>query len=81
MMRADEVRKNNGQLEFSPAALGTGGLQVKALAPVNKSAIPSNAVARQLNLSADRVLVGLAASIGFIGAFLWVLVRLWLFEP
>lgn len=81
MVRANEIRKNNGQLEFSLAVLGTGSLEAKAPGLMKRPGVASNAATRQLTLSAERVLVGLAVSLGFIGAFLWVLVRLWLFEP
>ena len=76
MIRADEVRKKQDQIEFALAALGAHSLQVKG-----QKAATSNSEARQLSLSADRVLVGLAAAMGFIGIFLWALIRLWLFEP
>ena len=77
MIRVDEVRKSKGQIQFALAALGANSLQVKA----QKAAMTSTGEARQLSLSADRVLLGLAAAVGFMGIFLWALIRLWLFEP
>jgi len=80
MIRADEVRKNGGQIQFSLAALGVTGLHTKARAPKMTPAATQQAGSYQLNLSADRVLAGFTAAVCLIGVFFWVFVRLWLFK-
>ena len=80
MIHADEIRKNSGQLQLALAALGNAHLQAKTITRERAAAV-ADARVYQLNLSAERVLVGFAAAGGFIGIFTWALVRLWLFEP
>jgi hypothetical protein len=81
MIHADEIRKDNNQMQFALAALGASNLQAKATIAKKTAVAAANASTYQLNLSAERVLVGFAAAGGFIGIFMWALVRLWLFEP
>jgi len=81
MIHAEEIRKNNGQLQFALAALGATNLQAKTTITKKRAAAVADASVYQLNLSAERVLVGFAAAGGFIGVFTWALIRLWLFEP
>ena len=81
MIHAEEIRKNNGQLQFALAALGTNNLQAKTTITKNRAAAVADAHTYQLNLSGERVLVGVATASGFIGVLLWALIRLWLFEP
>ena len=81
MIHADEIRKDNGQMRFALAALGATHLQGKATIAKKSALTAADASTYQLNLSAERVLVGFAAAGGFIGIFMWALIRLWLFEP
>jgi hypothetical protein len=81
MIRAEEIRTNGGQIQFSLAALGATGLQTKARSRQMATAVARDANRYELNLSAERVLIGFATAGGFIGVFLWALIRLWLFEP
>lgn len=81
MIHADEIRKDNGQMRFALAALGATHLQGKATIAKKSALTAADASTYQLNLSAERVLVGFAAAGGFIGVFMWALIRLWLFEP
>jgi hypothetical protein len=78
MIRAEEIRTNGGQIQFS---LGATGLQTKARSRQMATAVARDANRYELNLSAERVLIGFATAGGFIGVFLWALIRLWLFEP
>ena len=77
MIHAEPIKKNNGQLQFALAALGTP----KTTITKKRAAAVADAAAYQLTLSGERVLVGFAAAGGFIGVFAWALIRLWLFEP
>lgn len=81
MIHADEIRKDNGQMQFALAALGAAHLQPKMTISTKRAQAVADARTYQLNLSAERVLVGFAAAGGFIGVFMWALIRLWLFEP
>jgi len=81
MIHAEEIRKNNGQMQFALRALGASNLQAKARAAQMPIAVAQDASRYQLELSAERVLVGFAAAGGFLGVFIWALIRLWLFEP
>jgi len=81
MIHAAEIRKDNGQLQFSLAALGAANPQAKTTILKNRATAVADARTYQLNLSGERVLAGAAAAVGFIGVFMWALIRLWLFEP
>lgn len=79
MIRADEVRKGNGQTQFSLLVLESKRLRVK------KDAIADNAAAssrtKELSLSGFRVLVGCVLAVCLVGLLLWALLKLWLFQP
>jgi hypothetical protein len=84
MIHAAEIRKDNGQLQqlqFSLTALGATSLQAKTTISKKRMTAVAHAPTYQLNLSGERVLAGVAAAGGFIGIFMWALIRLWLFEP
>ena len=81
MIRAEEISTNDGQIQFSLAALGVNHLQPKTTISKKRAAAVADASVYQLKLSGERVLIGFAAAGGFIGVFMWALIRLWLFEP
>jgi hypothetical protein len=81
MIHAAEIRKDNGQLQFSLAGLGATSLQAKTTILKKRATAVADARTYQLYLSGDRVLAAVAAAGAFIGVFMWALIRLWLFEP
>jgi hypothetical protein len=81
MTHTAEIRKDNGQLQFSLAVLGATNLQAKTNISKKRATAVADARTYQLNLSGDRVLAAVAAAGGFIGVFIWAVIRLWLFEP
>jgi hypothetical protein len=78
MVRAGEIRKGNGQIQFSLSVLEATQLRPKLkLGVVN----PSASFARNgINLSGSQVLVGCVSALCGVGLLLWVIVQLWLFE-
>jgi len=81
MIHAEEIRENDAQMQFALAALGAAHLQPRTAISKKWAQAVADARTYELNLSAERVLVGFAAAGGFIGIFMWALIRLWLFEP
>jgi len=78
MIRADEIRKGNGQIQFSLTVLGTTQLRPR-LSMGNAKASPS--FARDgINLSGSQVLVGWLSALCTVGVLLWAIIKLWLFE-
>jgi hypothetical protein len=83
MIRADEIRKGNGQIDFALTVLGTP--EYRPRLRVSNSGMSRAAVATALprgglNLSGSQVFVGLASALCMIGVMLWVVIQLWLFE-
>ena len=77
MIRADEIRKGNGQIQFCLSVLETQ-LQTK-LTLRSSNAAPSF-TRNEINLSGSRVLVGSLSALGTVGLLLWAIIKLWLFE-
>ena len=78
MIRADEIRKGNGQIQFSLTVLDTTQLRPR-LSMGN--AKPSPSFARNgINLSGSQVFVGWLSAFCMIGLLLWAMIKLWLFE-
>jgi hypothetical protein len=78
MIRADEIRKGNGQIEFSLTVLDATQLRPR-LSMGN--AKPSASFARNgINLSGSQVLVGWLSALCTVGLLLWAIIQLWLFE-
>jgi hypothetical protein len=78
MIRAGEIRKGNGQIQFSLTVLDTTrfrpGLKVA-------NAKPAPSFTREgVNLSGSQVLVGFLSALLSGGLLLWAFLRLWLFE-
>jgi hypothetical protein len=77
MIRADEIRKGNGQIDFALEVLGTPEYRPRLRAAnAIATALPSSGV----NLSGSQIFVGLASALGMIGVMVWVVIQLWLFE-
>jgi hypothetical protein len=78
MIRADEIRKGNGQIQFSLAVLEATQLQPRVK---RSNANPSAWFTRNgINLSGSQVLVGWLSALCAVGLLLWAIIQLWLFE-
>ena len=74
MIRAGEIRKGNGQIQFSLAVLKATQLQPRVK-------LPSPSFTRnEINLSGSQVLVGWLSALCTVGLLLWAFIKLWLFE-
>jgi|HubBroStandDraft_6_1064221.scaffolds.fasta_scaffold2066871_1 hypothetical protein len=78
MIRAGEIRKGNGQIQFSLAVLEATQLQPSVkLSNVN----PSPSFTRnEFNLSGSQVFVGSLSALCTVGLLLWAIIKLWLIE-
>ena len=78
MIRADEVRKGNGQIEFALTVLGTPQLQPKLNL---RNANPAPSFARnEINLSGSQLVAGWLSALCAVGLLLSAIIKLWLFE-
>jgi hypothetical protein len=78
MIRAGEIRKGNGQIQFSLAVLGAPQLQPKVKL---SNANPAPSFTRnESNLSDSRVLVEWLSTLCTLGLLLWAIIQLWLVE-
>jgi hypothetical protein len=78
MIRADEIRKGNGQIQFALTVLETTQLRPK-LKPGNAN--PSRSFGSNvINLSGAQVVAGSLSALCTVGLLLWAIIRLWLFE-
>jgi hypothetical protein len=78
MIRADEIRKGNGQIQFCLTVLATQ-LQPKLTLRNSNPAAPSFA-RNEINFSGFQVLAGSLSALGTVGLLLWAIIKLWLFE-
>jgi hypothetical protein len=78
MIRADEIRKGNGQIQFCLTVLETQ-LQPKLTLRSSNPAAPSFA-RNEINLSGSQVLVGSLSALGTVGLLLGAIIKLWLLE-
>ncbi len=78
MIRAGEIRKGNGQIQFSLSVLETTQLRPKLKVGIANStpSLPRNAI----NLSGSQVLAGWLSALCTVGLVLWAIIQLWLFE-
>jgi hypothetical protein len=78
VIRADEIRKGDGQIQFSLAILDTTQLRPKTKIDASNAARPRPSTGEAISLSGSQVLVGSA----LFGASLlfWAFLKLWLFE-
>jgi hypothetical protein len=78
MIRAGEIRKGNGQIQFSLAVLEITQLRPK-LKLINAN--PASSFTRnETNLAGSQVLVGSLSALCVVGLLLWAIIKLWLFE-
>jgi hypothetical protein len=78
MIRAGEIRKGSGQIQFSLAVLETTQLRPK-LKLSNANPAPWF-TPNEINLSGSQVLVGSLSALSTVGLLLWAIIKLWLFE-
>jgi hypothetical protein len=78
MIRTGEIRKGNGQIQFSLTVLDTAQLRPRLRVGDAKPA-PSF-TRNEINLSGSQVLAGSLSALCTVGLLLWVIIRLWLFE-
>jgi hypothetical protein len=78
MIRAGEMRKGNGQIQFSLKVLDAPQLRPR-LSVVNAEPAPSFA-RNGINLSGSQVLVGWLSALCAVGLLSWAIIQLWLFE-
>jgi hypothetical protein len=78
MIRADEIRKGNGQIQFSLRVLESTQLQPK-LKLGNANPVPSF-TRNGIDLSGFQVLVGFVSALGAVALALWAIIQLWLFK-
>ena len=80
MIRADEIRKGNGQIQFSLKVLETTQLQPKLKLKLS-NANPTPSLTRNgIDLFGFQVLVGLASALCTVGLALWAIIQPWLFK-
>jgi hypothetical protein len=78
MIRAGEIRKGSGQIQFSLSVLETTQLRPKLKVGI---ANPAASLTRNaINLSGSQVLVGWLSALCTVGLALWAIIQLWLFE-
>ena len=78
MIRAGEIRKGNGQIQFSLSVLETTQLRPKLKVGI---ADPAPSLIRDgINLSGSQVLAGWLSALCTVGLLLWAIIKLWLFE-
>jgi hypothetical protein len=77
MIRTNEFRSGQGQLEFSVSTL-----EGKLLVPVAQSRVPRAVAAErpllpfELNISGTQLLVGLTLGFGGVALFVWAVLKL-----
>ena len=77
MIRADEIRRGKGQIQFSLTVLESRPLRLGNDAAAGSA--PSGA-APGLSLSGSQVLIGWVSALSAVGLLLWAFLKLWLFE-
>ena len=78
MNRADEIRKGNGQIQFSLAVLTATRLQPGV--KLSNTSLSASITRNEINLSGSQVLVGWLSALSTVGLLLWAIIKLWLFE-
>jgi hypothetical protein len=78
MIRTGEIRKGNGQIQFSLAVLETTKLRPKL--KVDNADLALSFSWNGINLSGSQVLFASLSVLSTIGLLLWVIIQLWLFE-
>jgi hypothetical protein len=78
MIRTGEIRKGNGQIQFSLAVLETTQLRPRQKVDNDDPALSFSR--NGINLSGSQVLITSLSALCTIGLLLWAIFRLWLFE-
>jgi hypothetical protein len=78
MIRAGEIRKGGGQIEFSLAALNTTPLRTRSKIGANSS--PLHSGGSGINLSVSQSFVGSVFALSAVTLLFWAVLKLWLFE-
>jgi hypothetical protein len=78
MIRAGEIRKGVGQIQFSLEVLEAAQLQpkLKLVSASSGVAFTSGGI----NLSGSQLLVACASALGSVSVLLWAFLHLWSFE-
>jgi hypothetical protein len=77
VIRTGEIRKGNGQIQFSLAVLHSTQLRQLKVGDANPA--PSF-TGNEINLFGSQVLIGSLSALCTIGLLLWAIIQLWLFE-
>jgi hypothetical protein len=80
VIRADEIRKGDGQIQFSLAILDSTQLRPKTKIDASNSARPRPSTGEAINLSGSQVLVGSVSAACGATLLFWAFLKLWLFE-
>ena len=80
VIRADEIRKGDGQIQFSLAILASTQLRPKTKIDASNSARPRLSSGEAINLSGSQVLVGSVSALCGASLLFWVFLKLWLSE-
>jgi hypothetical protein len=78
MISTAEIRKGNGEIQFSLTVLEATQLRPK-LRLVNRNSV-SSSTRNRIDLSGSQVLVGCISALCSVGLMLWAFLHLWLFE-
>jgi len=80
MIRTDETRKGDGQIQFSLAATEGARLRTRTWTMNERVAVAERAITpNEINLSGSQLLVGLVSGLCLVSLFAWGVVRVWLF--
>jgi len=80
MIRTDEVRRGEGQIQFALAALGENRLRSKSDAPHEVAPAVAPSIDRNgINLSHTQLLIAFLFALSLTSLFVWGWVRYWLF--
>lgn len=78
MIRTHEIRKGDGQIQFSLAVLDMPQFRPRLK---TRNADPALSLSRDsINLSGSHVLIGSLSALSAVGLLFWAIIRLWLFE-
>jgi hypothetical protein len=78
MISTGEIRKGNGEIQFSLTVLAATQLRPK-LKLVNPNPV-SSSTRNRIDLSGSQVLLGCISVLCSVGLMVWAFLHLWLFE-
>lgn len=78
MISAEEIRKEDSQIQLPVMHFETARLHPKAQSHIIESVRPQ--APGEPNHSGSRLLVGFLSGLSAVGLLLWALLKLWLFE-